>query len=116
MRNDMRNVLVAAATFAAVFGISLATTPLAKSDTAGAAVTITLPPDARSFGPGPGQSIAQANCTVCHAADYVYMQPPMTADQWRAEVMKMQKAYGATIDASVVDALVQYLVAQNGKQ
>jgi mono/diheme cytochrome c family protein len=116
MKNDLRNMLIAASLFAAALGISLLTASSARSDTAGAAVTITLPPDARSFGPGPGQSIAQANCTVCHAADYVYMQPPLTADQWRAEVTKMQKAYGAPIDASAVDALVQYLVGQNGKR
>ena len=79
-------------------------------------VAITLPKDARAFGPGPGQSVAQANCTICHAADYVYTQPPLTADQWRAEVLKMQKAYGAPIDPSAVDTLVAYLVGQNGKQ
>ncbi len=88
----------------------------AKSgDAAATPVTITLPPDARSFGPGPGQSVAQANCTICHAADYVYTQPPLTADQWRAEVTKMQKVYGAPIDAAAVDTLVTYLVGQNGK-
>jgi mono/diheme cytochrome c family protein len=116
MKDDLRNILVAALMLAAALGTSFVTASSARSDTAGAAVTITLPPDARSFGPGPGQSIAQANCTICHAADYVYTQPPLTADQWRAEVMKMQKAYGASIDPSAVDALVQYLVGQNGKR
>jgi sulfite dehydrogenase (cytochrome) subunit B len=116
MRNDLRIILVAASMLAAALCTSLVTASTARSDTAGAAVTITLPPDARSFGPGQGQSIAQANCTICHAADYVYTQPPLTADQWRAEVTKMQKAYGAPIDASAVDALVQYLVGQNGKR
>ena len=115
MRNDLRNILVAASMLAAALGASLATASTARSAGAGA-VTITLPPDARLFGPGPGQSIAEANCTICHAADYVYTQPPLTADQWRAEVTKMQKAYGAPIDASAVDALVQYLVGQNGKR
>jgi mono/diheme cytochrome c family protein len=112
----MRNTTIAMATIAAAICASLLIASSAKSDTAGATIAITLPPDARSFGPGPGQSIAQANCTICHAADYVYTQPPLTADQWRAEVTKMQKVYGAPIDATVVDALVQYLVAQNGKQ
>ncbi|HLJ83867.1 MAG TPA: hypothetical protein VKT51_06840 [Candidatus Eremiobacteraceae bacterium] len=115
MKNDQRNHCIAAAILAALFCAMLATASSAKSDAAGAAVAITLPPDARSFGPGVGQSIAQANCTICHAADYVYMQPPLTADQWRGEVLKMQKAYGAPIDATAVDALVQYLVGQNGK-
>jgi mono/diheme cytochrome c family protein len=79
-------------------------------------VSITLPPDAQSFGPGAGQSVAQANCTICHAADYVYMQPPLTEVQWRAEVMKMKTAYGAPLNDGDVETLVAYLVGQNGKK
>lgn len=86
----------------------------ASSDNA--PVSITLPPDAQSFGPGTGQSVAQANCTICHAADYVYMQPPLTDVQWRAEVMKMKTAYGAPLNDGDVDTLVAYLVGQNGKK
>jgi len=78
-------------------------------------VSIQLPPDAKQFGPGPGQALAQANCTVCHAADYVYMQPPLTKAQWTAEVTKMKTAYGATIPDDAVDPLIAYLVGQNGK-
>jgi hypothetical protein len=52
---------------------------------------------------------------VCHAADYVYMQPPLTKSQWTAEVMKMKTAYGAAIPDDAVDPLVTYLVGQNGK-
>ena len=115
MKNEIPNHVLAAAVLAAILCAALATASSAQSDATGAAVAITLPPDARSFGPGPGQSVAQANCTICHAADYVYTQPPLTSDQWRAEVLKMQKAYGATIDPTAVDALVQYLVGQNGK-
>ena len=81
-----------------------------------APVSISLPPDAQMFRPGAGQSVAQANCTICHAADYVYMQPPLTDVQWRAEVMKMKTAYGAPLNDSVVETLVAYLVAQNGKK
>jgi mono/diheme cytochrome c family protein len=101
---------LALAAVALVWGIAGAS----ASDNA--AVTVMLPPDARSFGPGLGQSIALANCTVCHAADYVYMQPPLSADQWRAEVLKMKSAYGAPIPDEAVDALVAYLVGQNGKK
>jgi mono/diheme cytochrome c family protein len=81
-----------------------------------APVSITLPPDAQTFGPGAGQSVAQANCTICHAADYVYMQPPLTEVQWRAEVMKMKTAYGAPLNDGDVETLVAYLVGQNGKK
>ena len=106
----------------AVFaGLLAAAAVVGAAHVAGAAgngaspVTITLPPDARQFGPGPGQSVAQANCTICHAADYVYMQPPLTDVQWRAEVVKMKSVYGAPFDDSEVDTLVAYLVSQNGK-
>ena len=81
-----------------------------------APVSIALPPDAHSFGPGVGQSVAQANCTICHAADYVYMQPPLTEVQWRAEVMKMKTAFGAPLNDGDVETLVAYLVGQNGKK
>jgi mono/diheme cytochrome c family protein len=81
-----------------------------------APVSIALPPDAQTFGPGAGQSVAQANCTICHAADYVYMQPPLTEVQWRAEVMKMKTAYGAPLNDGDVETLVTYLVGQNGKK
>jgi mono/diheme cytochrome c family protein len=79
-------------------------------------LSITMPPDARTFGPGAGQSVAQANCTICHAADYVYTQPPLTDVQWRAEVMKMKTAFGAPINDADVETLVAYLVGQNGKK
>ena len=78
-------------------------------------VTITLPPDARQFQAGPGQALAQANCTACHAADYVYVQPPLTRNQWSAEVLKMRTAFGAKIPDDAVDPLVAYLLSQNGK-
>lgn len=79
-------------------------------------VAITLPPDAMKFGPGQGQALALANCTVCHAADYVYMQPPLNKAQWTAEVLKMKTAYHANIPDETVDPLVAYLLAQNGRQ
>ncbi len=77
-------------------------------------VTINLPPDHMSFKPGAGAQVAQGNCTICHAADYVYIQPPLTGEKWRAEVNKMQKVYGCPVAQDAVDALVNYLVAQNG--
>lgn len=109
------SLVIAACAFAVI-------APLVTANLAGASgaddapVSMTLPPDARSFGPGPGQSVAQANCTICHAADYVYMQPALTDLQWRAEVLKMKTAYGAPVNDSDVDALVAYLVSQNGKK
>ena len=71
----MRTLAIAAifATFV------LAAVALADPSASTSVVSITLPlNDAKQFGPGPGQALAKANCTVCHAADYVYMQPPLT--------------------------------------
>ena len=104
-----------ACAIAMLAAVALATFARA-SDSNNAPVSITLPSDARSFGPGPGQSVAQANCTICHAADYIYTQPALTAVQWRAEVLKMKSAYGAPINDDDVDTLVGYLVGQNGKK
>jgi mono/diheme cytochrome c family protein len=114
MNNEARKRIVVSCALACAASIGVAN--FAAASAAGnATVSITLPPDARSFGPGAGQSMAQANCTICHAADYVYMQPALTAVQWRAEVNKMKTAFGAPLNDSDVDTLVAYLVGQNGK-
>jgi hypothetical protein len=76
--------------------------------------SITLPTEKVQLGPGPNLDVARRDCSTCHSAEYVYMQPPLTAAQWHAEVVKMKKAYGAPIDEKDFDALVTYLVSQNG--
>jgi hypothetical protein len=53
---------------------------------------------------------------ICHSVDYIYMQPPLTKDQWHAEVMKMKKVFGAPVPDSDADTIVKYLMSQNGKQ
>jgi mono/diheme cytochrome c family protein len=102
--------------FAALLTLLLAGAALADQNASSGAVSITLPPDAKQFAPGPGQALANANCTECHAADYVYMQPPLTKTQWAAEVTKMKAAFGASIPDDAIGPLVDYLVQQNGKQ
>jgi mono/diheme cytochrome c family protein len=78
-------------------------------------VSIELPPPERSFQPGPNLGVVQANCLVCHNADYVYNQGPMTRAQWTAEVNKMRGAYKADISDENVPKIVDYLMSQNGK-
>jgi sulfite dehydrogenase (cytochrome) subunit B len=78
-------------------------------------VTITQPNDDVEFKPGPGADLATANCRSCHSAAYVYTQPPLNRKQWTAEVVKMQKAFGAPIADSDVSAIVDYLLTQNGR-
>jgi sulfite dehydrogenase (cytochrome) subunit B len=77
--------------------------------------SITLPPPNLNFKNGPNVTLSQSKCLICHSADYVYMQPPLTRMQWTAEVTKMRKAFGAPIGDADVAPLVDYLMSQNGK-
>ena len=77
--------------------------------------TIPLPPPNNTLKDGPNVALAQTKCLVCHSADYIYIQPPLTRKQWTAEVTKMQKTYGAPIADADVAPLVDYLMSQNGK-
>jgi len=78
-------------------------------------VSIVWPAVDLPFRPGPGFETVIANCTTCHSAAYVYTQPRLTQVQWKAEVIKMKAAYGAPIADADIDAIVNYLVLQNGK-
>lgn len=77
--------------------------------------SITLPAPNVTLKDGPNFALAQGKCLVCHSADYIYIQPPLTKPQWTAEVTKMQKTYGASIDDADIPLLVDYLMSQNGK-
>jgi mono/diheme cytochrome c family protein len=63
-----------------------------------------------------GNETALQSCMTCHSVDYIYMQPPLTKDQWRGEVVKMKDAFGAPLGENHVDTIVAYLMSQNGKQ
>lgn len=71
---------------------------------------VTLPVDAGSFPPGPHVDVIAANCAACHSPSMVLTQPPLTADQWRAEVKKMREVYKATVADEDVPLIVAYLV------
>jgi len=67
--------------------------------------------------PMPGYSTASAYCVTCHSSDYVKYQPPtLTRANWRAEVTKMKKAYGAPIPDDQIDPIVDYLVKTFGAE
>ena len=87
--------------------------------TAGAAPVIyTLPEETAVLAPGPGAELAQGQCAGCHSAEYIATQPrnlPNPKAFWTAEVVKMQKAYGAPIPQESVAEIVDYLVATYGK-
>jgi len=77
-------------------------------------ITITLPAETVVFNPGKGIELAQANCLICHSADYIRNQPPMPRKFWEAEVKKMREKYGAPAPEDVAPALVDYLAATYG--
>ncbi|MHB8455272.1 MAG: cytochrome c [Acidiferrobacterales bacterium] len=96
---------------AAVLGLTGAQSVGAADNTR---VSIKMPPVITKFKPGPGMSETQMYCTICHTPAYVYMQAPLSRDVWKAEVTKMQKAFGCPIPDAKIDTVVNYLVQQNG--
>ena len=96
----------------AVAGLVACATPVASADNV---VSITLPEDHDSYKDGPNADAARTYCGICHAADYVYMQPPLTRAQWDAEVKKMKTVFGAPYGDDMIKPLTDYLMSQNGK-
>ncbi len=82
-----------------------------------AAPPLQLPVETAQLRPSPlaGYAIAAQKCGVCHSADYVDYQPPgMKLAQWTAEMVKMQRAYGAPISDEEVRLLGVYLASTYG--
>ncbi len=77
-------------------------------------VTITLPPETAALKPGKGAELAQANCLICHSAEYISTQPPMPRKFWEASVAKMIGKYGALTAPETIPALVDYLARTYG--
>jgi hypothetical protein len=75
-----------------------------------------LPPETAQLKPGPGVELASANCSLCHSADYIGIQPRFPRAVWKSEVTKMQQKYGAPILANNIDALTDYLTKSYGKE
>jgi len=63
----------------------------------------------------PGYDVFKTNCTSCHSARYVQMQPEFPEKTWTAIVTKMQKSFGAPVTDSSAKEIVKYLVAIKGK-
>ena len=78
-------------------------------------LTVALPGSNVNFQSGPNLGIVQANCLVCHNADYIYNQPNLTRAQWTGEVNKMRAVYKATISDENIPLIVDYLMTQRGK-
>jgi mono/diheme cytochrome c family protein len=92
--------------------------PPGKKDEASrqwAIVRVELPASDETFPPGVGADIATSQCLICHSAGMVLRQPPLTKDEWRAEIMKMRSAYGAPLPEDQVDVLSEYLKSIGGQ-
>lgn len=77
-------------------------------------ISYQLPEETAAFAPGPNLEIVKNNCTACHSADYIKIQPrgpKFKRDFWQAEVTKMIKVYGAPINEADIGKIVDYLAA-----
>lgn len=96
---------------AIVFGCAL------LGQVAAATKTIELPAETAKLKPSslPGYPIAAGKCAICHSVDYILYQPPqMTQAQWTAEAQKMQRSYGAPLDADEIKLVGIYLATVYG--
>jgi len=80
---------------------------------------IQLPPDSVQLKPSelPGYAKAQANCTMCHSAEYMLYQPP-TAPRayWDAMVKRMKVVFKAPVPDEDMPAIVDYLAKTYGAE
>ena len=60
-----------------------------------------------------GAGLLQTHCQLCHSADYISTQPPLTKAQWTAIVEKMRGKFGAVIATNQVPVLVETLGASS---
>ncbi|MBL6651480.1 MAG: cytochrome c [Reyranella sp.] len=65
--------------------------------------------------PGPGAEVAQAQCSACHSLDYILTNSPFPKRTvWDAEVNKMIKVFGATIEPNEAKTIIDYLAKEYG--
>ncbi len=77
-------------------------------------VSVELPVTSAVLPAGDGDMLANGYCLMCHSADMVMNQPPLTEQQWLAEIRKMRSFWGLPMPASEDAALAKYLVKING--
>lgn len=80
-----------------------------------ASISVDLPTDDAQYPAGPHADVINANCTACHSASMALNQPPLSADQWTAEVAKMREVYKAPVAEADVPAIVAYLSGMSAK-
>lgn len=59
---------------------------------------------------GAGEEATSVTCGTCHTTNYIPMNSPfLTGEQWKAEVTKMRKAFGAPMDDDTAAEIIGYL-------
>ena len=99
-------------------GIAALTVGFAGVAIAGAK-SIDLPPDGVQLKPSvlPGYAKAQANCVVCHSAEYMLYQPPNAPrPYWDAMVKRMKTVFKAPINDADMPEIVDYLAKTYGNE
>ena len=80
---------------------------------------IVLPPDGVQLTPSPlpGYAKAQANCTLCHSAEYMRYQPPNAArPYWDAMVHRMKVVFKAPLADEDMPEIIDYLAKTYGNE
>jgi hypothetical protein len=85
-----------------------------RAEQKGAVRSIELPIMSFDLADGPDRDKASGYCTICHAIDYIPMQPKMSKAQWTATVTKMIKTFGAPIPQEDADRIIDYLAIAYG--
>tara|TARA_R110000787_G_scaffold265768_1_gene371835 strand:+ start:1563 stop:1931 length:369 start_codon:yes stop_codon:yes gene_type:complete len=65
---------------------------------------------------GAGTELVENYCTACHSVAPIVQHEGFDEAGWRAEIQKMQKRYGAYVDAGDIDGLAAYLTKSYGTQ
>ncbi|MFD1557135.1 c-type cytochrome [Paraburkholderia silviterrae] len=78
-------------------------------------VEVSFPESTTVLPPGEGAEIVNSQCVICHSAGMITRQPPLSFDQWKAEVEKMRTTYGAPLPVDQIETVARYLATINGK-
>src|SRR5690349_11653822 len=84
------------------------------ANSAFAGLKIELPPETTRFIPGDNADLANAQCLICHSAEYVTTQPRLSLVAWKASITKMREKYGAPIPPDQIEPLAEYLTRHYG--
>jgi mono/diheme cytochrome c family protein len=73
--------------------------------------------EAVTLKPGPGLEVVTTTCSNCHTLNYIRMNSVfLNQEGWKAEVTKMQQAFGGPFDDATAATIVAYLSANYSMQ